>query len=215
MPPASICGVCGTAAPAPFRPPPAETAPDLDLRPGEPTRSTLLGWVTTCRSCGACAPDLSTLPPELAEIVSSPAYRAVAPGPTQRFLRWAMLCASPSERAEATMQAAWAADDANDPAAASFRQEAARLWAGDPDPQTGLRRLDALRRAGAFAEAMELLDTLNGDPEILAFQRARISAQDHGRYLISSALRPPARTPHVGHGKRKTGFWKSLFGQGK
>ncbi len=208
------CGVCGAPAPAAFRPPPAETAPDLDLRPGEPTRSTLGKWVSACRHCGACAPDLSVLTPDLAEVVASGAYRELT-GPARRFLRWARLCADPGERAEAMLQAAWAADDALDAAAASYRREAAALWAGSDDPRAGMRRVDALRRAGDFPAALAALDGLAGNAEILAFQRARIAAGDTGRHLLSSALRPPARTPHAGHGMQQRagrGLWRKLFG---
>ena len=56
------CGVCGTPSRAPFRAPQPELAPDMDMRPGEPARSTLVDWVQTCPKCGAAAPDLSTLP---------------------------------------------------------------------------------------------------------------------------------------------------------
>ena len=55
---------------------------------------------------------------------------------------------------------------------------------------------------------------------ILRFQRARIAEGDTGRYMMSSAVRPPARMPHVAHGKRipappqpKPGFFARLFGR--
>jgi hypothetical protein len=48
---------------------------------------------------------------------------------------------------------------------------------------------------------------------ILAFQRARLASGDSGRHLLSSALRPPARMPHVAHGKpKRAGFWGRLLG---
>ena len=44
---------------------------------------------------------------------------------------------------------------------------------------------------------------------------ARIAAADAGSYRISSALRPPAHSPHVAHGKRPAakGFLARLFGR--
>ena len=49
---------------------------------------------------------------------------------------------------------------------------------------------------------------------LLAFQRDRIAARDPARHMISSALRPPARRPHVTHGRAEaTGFWGRLFGR--
>ena len=65
--------------------------------------------------------------------------------------------------------------------------------------------LDVLRRAGEFAAALARADAVAEPDEntarILAFQRERIAESDRGRHTIASALRPPARTPHVTHGK--------------
>ena len=224
---ARLCAACGAPAPSPFRSPPAEQAPDLDLRPGEPTRGTLARWVATCRRCGACAPDLAALPPGAAEVVASAPYRDLdRPAPALPFLRWAMLCEAGGQRqeaAEGTLQGAWALDDAGDEAgAAALRREAAALWVAPEDAEGALRLLDVLRRAGAFGDATAHADRVGAWPldessaRILAFQRERIAAGDAGRYLISSALRPPARTPHVTHGRSRQaapGFWRRLIGR--
>jgi len=210
------CGICGAEAAAPFRAPTAEMAPDLDGRPGEPARSTLRRWIATCRNCGASAPDLSALPQTANEIIGEPAYmeqRSAA-------VRWAMIAeglGSQVDAAEAYLQAAWAADDANDAdAARAFRLHVAALW--ESAPRAALRRVDVLRRAGDFAAASSALDGVgvedDNDAAIVAFQRARIAAGDPGRHLISSALRPPARTPHVTHVQKKSvGFLSRLFGR--
>ena len=201
---ALACGVCGAPAPAPFRAPAAEQAPDLDLRPGEPTRSSLRRWMQVCRRCGACAPDLAALPADAP--VGSDAYRAVpdAPRGTQRFRRWALLCPRP-RRHEALLWAAWAADDSGADAAA-LRAESIAAWGEPADPRDALRRIDVLRRAGMLAEALAACAALTGvaEPEslVLAFQRSRIELGDTGRHQLSSALRPPARMPHVAHGRR-------------
>ena len=67
--------------------------------------------------------------------------------------------------------------------------------------------IDALRRAGDFAEAAaaaEALDALN-PPEavaqVTALEARLISAEDAGRHSMASALAPPARRPHVTHQK--------------
>jgi hypothetical protein len=191
-------------------------APDLDGRPGEPARSTLRRWVLTCRSCGACAPDLAALPAAAAAILQDPLYKDQA-SPT---LRWALICerlGDINEAAQAVLQAAWAADDAGEAAVAqAHRRRAAALWAGSHDTPTMLRRVDVLRRAGDFAAASQALAEVPTQDEshaaIIAYQRARIAAADAGAHLISSALRPPARTPHVAHGKpQKRGFLAALF----
>ena len=211
------CALCATPAPPPFRAPPPETAPDLDGRPGEPTRSTLLRWVLRCRGCGACAPDLAQLPPAAAEIVRTDTYRALR----SPFLRWAALVRDTSVECEALLQAAWHAEDQGMDGTA-LRRRAAEAWPGrgDPDapPEQILRLADVLRRASLFEEASVALAPLtamadDGVARVVAFERERIAAGDTGRHLLSSALRPPARTPHVAHGKRPAaGFWGRLFG---
>jgi len=220
---ARVCALCGTPCPPRFRPPTPEISPDLDLRPGEPTRSTLARWVESCAGCGAVAPDLAQLPPEAIEIVESEAYLDLyaRPDSATPFLRYAMIC-RPGDRAGAYLQAAWAADDAqDDEAARHYRREAAAHW-GEPDGvESALRLIDVLRRAGMLATAEECAGVIAGDAmderseAVLRFQRARIAEGDIARHLLSSAVRPPARTPHVAHGKTPTqgGFWARLFGR--
>ncbi len=218
------CAVCGSAARAPFRPPPAELAPDLDGRPGEPTRSTLPQWIATCRRCNASGPDLSHLPDGAGDVVRSEAYRALrTPSPQMPALRWACICETLGSRAaaaEAVLQAAWALDDAGQDAS-DLRRRAISLWGEPASTEDALRLLDMQRRAGDFAAASARADALDGvagdenTAAILAFQRVRIAEGDAGRHMISSALRPPARRPHVTHGTQAAatgGFWRRLFG---
>lgn len=204
------CAICGTTCRPPFRAPAAELAPDLDGRPGEPARSTLPRWIALCTGCGAAAPDLAALPPTAAAIVHEDGYRAEP----DRFLRWSRLAPDPQAAAEAILQAAWLREDKNEDAA-DLRRRAAAAWHGDP-----LRQLDILRRAGALPKAATLAESIGGLDEdgrrILAFQRERIAAGDTARHAISSALRPPARTPHVSHVQKATqkpGLLSRLFGR--
>ena len=219
------CGVCGAPARPAFKAPQPEIAPDLDMRPGEPARSTLRDWVVVCPTCGAAAPDLAALPGSARAVVESDEYRMLSTSgleETLPFRRWALICAGAGDRgqqAEALLQAAWAADDAAAMTeAAELRAAVAALWDGTDDVELGLRRLDVLRRAGQFDAAMAWATamTQRGMDEVgrsvILFQRARIAARDIGRHLISSALRPPASAPHVSHGKRATtGFWSRLL----
>ena len=112
-------------------------------------------WMMVCQGCGAVAPDLSNLPREAAEIVESEAYLDLfaRPDTATPFLRYAMIC-RPGDRAGAYLQAAWAADDADDDEAARhYRREAAANW-GEPDGiESALRLIDVLRRAGMLATA--------------------------------------------------------------
>jgi hypothetical protein len=221
----STCGACGAPVRSAFRAPAPEIAPDLDMRPGEPARSTLRDWMQVCPKCGAAAPDLSALPSTARAVAESDEYRKLSTSALEEtlpFRRWALICERTGDRpqqAEALLQAAWAADDAaamTEPA--RLRTEVAALWDGTNDIELGLRRLDVLRRAGQFeaAEAWAAVMSERGPDElartIIAFQRARIAARDIGRHLISSALPPPAHAPHVSHGKRATtGFWSRLL----
>lgn len=221
----AVCGACGAEARQPFRAPQPEIAPDLDMRPGEPARSTLRDWVQVCPQCGAAAPDVSALPSAARAVVDSDEYRALSTSALEEtlpFRRWALICeraGDPLQQAEGLLQAAWAADDAAVMTeAAKLRTEVAALWDGTADIELGLRRLDAMRRAGLFDAAESWAGVMldRGADElarsIIGFQRKQIAARDIGRHLISSALPPPAHSPHVSHGQRATaGFWSRLF----
>ena len=64
------CAVCGAGSRQPaFRPNPPEQAPDLDLRPGEPVRSTMARWLQQCPTCGYAAPDITRAHPAAAQAV--------------------------------------------------------------------------------------------------------------------------------------------------
>jgi hypothetical protein len=221
----AVCGVCSNPSRAAFRAPQPEIAPDLDMRPGEPARSTLRDWVQVCSRCGAAAPDLSTVSASARSVVELDEYRMLSTTALEETLpyrRWALICERTGDRAqqaEALLQAAWAADDAAAMTeAAKLRTEVAALWDDTNDIELGLRRLDVLRRAGLFDAAAGWAKTMaDRRPDelarsLIAFQQARIAARDIGRHLISSALPPPAVTPHVTHGKRTTtGFWSRLL----
>lgn len=209
------CALCGTPAPAPFRAPPQEGSPDLDGRPGEPTRSTLRKWLQRCRACGACAPDVSALPAGRDPVVRTEAYRTQ----TSMFLRWAMLVDGTPDEAQALLQAAWEAEDAGADATV-LRRRAIAVWPQTGDVEATLRLADVQRRAGLLADAAATLDSLparldDAAQRIAGFERARIASGDTGRHLISSALRPPASRPHVAHGAAPTKFWGRLFGGAK
>jgi hypothetical protein len=197
----------------------------LDMRPGEPARSTLRDWIQVCSGCAAAAPALSAVPAAARAVLESDEYRLLSTQvleETLPFRRWALICESTGDKAqqaEALLQAAWAADDvAAMTEAARLRNQVASMWQETDDVELGLRRLDVLRRAGAFDAATSWASTMadRGPDElarsIIAFQQARIAARDIGRHLISSALPPPAVSPHVSHGKRATtGFWSRLL----
>lgn len=215
------CAVCGGPARPPFHAPrPPELTPDMDMRPGEPVRSTLRDWVQACGKCGAAAWDLSTLPAGAAGVVESAPYRQLsleAAEDTLLFRRWAMICTAAGDQeiaAEATLQAAWAADDGADMVeAAKLRRDVAAIWGQPADLPTSLRLLDVLRRAGDFGAVEALGAKLAGGgldgfaAAVVAFQRDRAAARDVGRHLLSSAA-PDHGVPHE---LPLPKFWAMLF----
>lgn len=181
--------------------------------------------MATCRGCGASAPDLARLPAGAKAVVELAEYKAIR-GAEAPFLRWAMLLepSEPDEAGMAVLQAAWVLDDAGRDAAA-LRLRAAGLMGEPATVQDALRHVDVLRRAGEFdaaaARVMALLARPGldeTDAALLRYQQGLIAAQDAGRHLLSSALRPPAQRPHVTHGRppvgvpERRGFWQRLMG---
>src|SRR5271155_2207768 len=97
------CGVCGGSVRPAFRAPQPEIAPDLDMRPGEPARSTLRDWVVVCSHCGAAAPDLGALPGSARAVVESDAYRLLSTSALEEtlpFRRWALICSGLGDRGQ-------------------------------------------------------------------------------------------------------------------
>ena len=211
------CAVCGTQShQPPFRPKPPEQAPDLDLRPGEPVRGTMARWLQQCPHCGYAAPSIAKAHPAAAQAVAAAPFRALLAETThpplgRRFLAWAHVLEETGAlhaAAEATLQAAWVADDLDlHDLARSWRLEAVALWRHGPalDAEQTVRVVDALRRAGAFEDAeTSALALQQADPpeavlQVLALELRLISAQDMGRHTVASALPPPSRRPHVTH----------------
>jgi hypothetical protein len=217
----SHCAVCGGPVRPPFHAPrPPEIGPDMDMRPGEPARSTLRDWVQACGKCHAAGWDLTALPPQAATVVQSAPYRALsteAAEDTRLFRRWAMICVAAGEQemaAEATLMAAWAADEAaNVSEAAKLRRDVAALWGEPADLMTALRLLDVLRRAGEFSAVETRGQTLAArGPDafaaaVVAFQRNRAAARDVGRHLLSTAVPNHTLPPDLPTPK----FWNLLF----
>ncbi|WP_431281413.1 hypothetical protein ACQW02_18650 [Humitalea sp. 24SJ18S-53] len=230
------CGVCGSESRhVPFRPQPPEQAPDLDLRPGEPVRSTMARWLQQCPHCGYAAPDLAQAHPAVPGVVAAAPFRALLadntiPPLARKFLAWAHVLEETGAlhaAAEATLQAAWVADDMQrGEQARAWRLDAVALWRCGPpmDAEQCVRALDALRRAGAWDDAThtvaDMTERYGNDAvaPIVALEARLIAARDEGRHTIASALPPPARRPHVTHQQTRRGLgplaWlRRLFGR--
>ena len=226
------CGVCAQESRQPvFRPMPPEQPPDLDLRPGEALRSTMDRWLQQCPHCGYAAPDIGKAHPGAVAAVHAAPFRALIqddsyPPLARRFLAWALVLEETgalAAAAEATLQAAWVADDlGRAELARSWRLEAVALWRCGPplDQEQEVRVVDALRRAGAWddaataAEALAAAKPPEAVAEVVALEQRLIAAEDGGRHTIASALPPPSRRPHVAHRPHQQGdgFWTWLKG---
>lgn len=211
------CAVCGTGSrQPPFRPSPPEQAPDLDLRPGEPVRSTMARWLQQCPSCGYAAPNITRAHPAAAQAVAAAPFRALMaeaayPPLARRFLGWAHVLEETGAlhaAAEATLHAAWVADDlALEELSRHWRLEAVALWRGGPplDQEQTVRIIDALRRAEAWEDAAATAEGLTqvAAPEaviqVVGLELRLIAARDTGRHTVASALPPPSHRPHVSH----------------
>jgi len=187
-------------------------SPDLDLRPPEMERSTMAYWVQECPNCGYAYDSIEEKPPQTDATVSSEAYKAILSSPingslTGRFLKASLIsegASEPDSAANYALNAAWAADDADDiEGAISHRERAANLFAislNDVDEMsedsivTRTRMVDILRRAERWDEALKLAEVLFGlelDATIravLEFERSAASKQDGLCYTIEEAL---------------------------
>jgi hypothetical protein len=234
------CAVCGhESRQPPFRPGPPEQAPDLDLRPGQPLRGTMARWLQQCPHCAYAAPDIARAHPAAADAVAAAPFRALVADATypplaRRFLAWAHVLEETGAlhaSAEATLHAAWVADDMNrDDLAAEWRLDAVALWRGGPplDAEQTVRVIDALRRAEAWPDAETTARTLaaNNPPaaviQVVALETKLIVAHDSSRHSMASAMPPSFPRPHVaqqklGRPSRQDGLWarvKRLFRRG-
>ncbi len=228
-PQGAVCAVCGTESrQVLFRAAAPEQAPDLDLRPGQPLRGTMGRWLQQCPNCGYSAPDITQAHPAAAQAVGGANYRALLndashPPLARRFLAWALVLEETGAlhaAAEATLQAAWTADDLGRPELArAWRLEAVALWRSGPplDSEQTVRVVDALRRAEEWDDAAHTARQLlsDGPPEavaqVLALEMRLVEAGDSARHSVASALPPPARRPHVSH-QRSMPRGDGLFG---
>jgi hypothetical protein len=181
--------------------------PDLDFRPAEPARSSMLAGMHRCASCGYCSSLLEQAPEEIAELIASPAYQSLLVEDGLPELARTFLCAAeiaevygpPSDAAKYAIEASWVCDDAEDDnAARRCRMRAIELLyeciaEGDeifPDVCADHAVLvDLLRRVARFDDAISLAETDLSDAEdlvaaVLAFSRSLALRADTARYSV-------------------------------
>ena len=193
-------------------------------------------WLQQCPHCGYSAPDITQAHPAAAQAVRAANFRALLneathPPLARRFMAWALVLEETGAlhaSAEATLHAAWVADDLAKPdLARAWRLEAVALWRSGPplDAEQRVRVVDALRRSEFWDDAANTAQILlREDPpeavaQVLMLELRLIDAQDAERHSMASALPPPARRPHVSHqksvkrGEGLRGWLKRLFGR--
>ncbi|MEO9176541.1 MAG: hypothetical protein ABI317_13585 [Gaiellales bacterium] len=182
-------------------------APDLDFRPAEPARSTMLGWVQRCASCGYCARRIDESPDEVEEVVASEAYRTQLVEAGLPELARSLLCVAllaewygdEAEAARCAVEAAWVCDDAAAFEAASRcrLRAVALVYEAEaegneifPDPYADHALIvDLYRRAGSFEDAIrqadsDLVEAGCDFVELLGFSRMLAIAGDSGAYSM-------------------------------
>jgi len=111
--------------------------PDFDTRPGEPLRSTLQSWVSSCRNCTYCAADISVSHPKAAEVLHTALYQQTyldetMPPKAREFLCYAAILDKVREHSDAgwsALHGSWVCDDEHDIYAANrCREQAIEYW---------------------------------------------------------------------------------------
>ncbi|CAF5089844.1 unnamed protein product [Rotaria magnacalcarata] len=185
--------------------------PDLDLRPPPMKRETIVAWIEYCSHCGYCSDNVGDLNGTARKnIIESSDYQAQLssneyPELANRFLCYSILLENENSLVNAAWQAlraAWTCDDANNQqGAVRSRLRAVKLIEDSRSAnlkfsnQHGLDQCiqaDALRRAGEFQRAKELLQHQQGGEEeiikiLFKFQLHLIESNDTRCYTITDA----------------------------
>jgi hypothetical protein len=209
--PCSVCGIeneyTGIGSTGAFGP------QDLDTRPPERKRSTIIAWVQRCPDCGYCSADVSeTCCPEAREIVNSREYKERLNDPTCPELANSFLCKAIIDRksralAAATlsfMWAAWSCDDSGHfDQARECRQKAAEMLViAEDDGQQVFKRegantailVDLLRRSCQIEQARKVIAARRGGiteeviVRILDFQTTLLDKNDVSCHTSAEAL---------------------------
>ena len=180
-------------------------SPDLDLRPPEMERSTMVYWVQKCPRCGYVAESLEDVPKINAPFLKTDEYQKCL-GLTfqselaKTFFRQYLIQVAErnAEKAfYAALHAAWACDDAEDEENSVLCRKYAladvdKLIEKADNETLSVQRADLLRRAGLFEKVIEEYedhvysdDTLN---RIALFQVMKSYEQDSACYTVADAI---------------------------
>jgi len=182
-------------------------APDLDLRPPGMARRTMRYWVEECPHCGYVNGAVREKTGVTEEWLKREEYVGCSGIPFQselakRFYKHYLISKADGEKEEAfyaALCAAWASDDERDKEGAVLCRRAAieeveLLLRGNPyNIDWKIQRVDMMRRAGMFEEAVKECATLDMEDEtlqkIVALECDRAKAEDARCYTLADALR--------------------------
>jgi hypothetical protein len=208
-----ICAVCGTKSTQTIIVSSNQTgSPDLDLRPPEMLRSTIMYWVQECPACGYCYHDISERALHAENTVKDPAYIAQRTSKDYPELADQFLCVMMINDAAgllkpaiyASICAGWACDDQK---AGSAARAARKITI---DRMLALKKTDAgyfeqaggdeilladlLRRTAEFDRARDYASQgLSKSPEdavekVLKLELALIEKKDTGAHTVDEAF---------------------------
>jgi len=189
--------------------------PDLDTRPPEMERSTIVYLIQRCPSCGYCASDLSECLGDTEVLVNSKNYQDILGTPSIPKEAASYLASSYiyeqlreySQSAWGAINASWICDDENDALAAKKCRERAiemieigqaLLLFQNLSDQAGASEaitIDLMRRVSRFQDARNLAEQTkekeidNVILKIINFEETLIDNQDIDSHTIDEALK--------------------------
>ena len=189
-------------------------SPDLDLRPPEMERSTMLYWVQKCPHCGYASERVDDVPKIHAPFLKTAEYKKCLglifkSRLAKTFFRQYLIQVVERDAQKAfyaVLHAAWACDDAEDEENAVLCRKYAlaemdHLLEKEDNETLWVQRADLLRRAGLFETVIEEYedrvfsdDTLN---RVCLFQVNRSYAQDTACYTVADAMEENIPFPNL------------------
>ena len=202
------CAVCGNTHPySVIASTNAFGSSDLDLRPPEMKRSTMILWVQECPDCGYVAGSVEDETTVTREFLKRPEYltcdgRRPDSNLAARFYKHYLISLHDEQTRTAffaVLHAAWACDDSGDAAnARAFRLLSLSLLpeliGDDPEDRDTLRlvKADVMRRAGLFSQLKEQYAAVRFGEElldqILAFELSLAGKEDAACYTVDDAM---------------------------
>lgn len=197
------CSVCGKSSPQPVLISTNTMGyPDLDLRPAEMQRSTMITWIHECPECGYVAGNLEEKLEIPKEMLKSEEYLTCEgrdfKGKLSEMFYKQYLIGKHLENAEmcfySLRNCAWKCDDHDDENASDIRKLAISyldtLISKDLKNSDTLKviKSDFLRRSGEFEKLIEEYENIEFDEKILndiiSFQLERAAEKDTDCYTI-------------------------------